>query len=96
MYVFQLVKGYYSPCRGEDYAAVLSVTACRLPEKQKTLILGNPVHDQGYSVASFYYLVRNRTKRERMPGFHQIIEIFGETRVRECIAEADAVLTQPK
>ena len=47
--------------------------------------------DQGYSVESYYYLVRNRTKRESMSGFHKIIEIFGEPRVRKCIAEAEAV-----
>jgi hypothetical protein len=46
--------------------------------------------DKGYCAESFYYLVRNRKKRERMDGFHKIIEVFKETRVRQCIAEADA------
>lgn len=45
--------------------------------------------DQGCNVESYYYLVRNRRKRERMPGFHKIIGIFGEKRVRRLIAEAD-------
>ena len=47
--------------------------------------------NKGYCVESFYYLVRNRKKRERMSGFHKILEIFGETKVRKCIAEADAM-----
>jgi hypothetical protein len=47
--------------------------------------------DKGYHVESFYYLVRNRTKREGMSGFHKIIEIFGEAKVRRCITEADAI-----
>ena len=46
--------------------------------------------DKGYCVESFYYLVRNRTKREGMRGFHKIMEVFGEAQVRQCIAEADA------
>jgi hypothetical protein len=44
---------------------------------------------QGYNVESYYYLVRNRAKRERMSGFHKIIEVFGENQVRRLIAEAD-------
>lgn len=45
--------------------------------------------DQGYSVESHYYIVRNRTKRERMTGFKKICDIFGEPQVRLLIAEAD-------
>jgi len=44
---------------------------------------------QGYAVETYYYLVRNRNKRERMPGFKKICHIFGETQVRLLIAEAD-------
>lgn len=46
--------------------------------------------DQGYCVVSYYYLVRNRKKRERMPGFHKIIDIFGEKEIRSFIAEVDS------
>ncbi len=45
--------------------------------------------DHAYCVESFYYLVRNRKKRERMPGFHRIIQIIGEGKVHQLIAEAD-------
>ncbi len=45
--------------------------------------------DLGYSVESFYYLVRNRKKRERMPGFKKILQIFDEKKVRLLISEAD-------
>lgn len=45
--------------------------------------------DQGYSVESYYYIVRNKTKRERMPGFKKICHIFGEPQVRLLIAQAD-------
>jgi len=45
--------------------------------------------EQGYSVEIYYYLVRNRKKRERTPGFKKICHIFGETQVRLLIAEAD-------
>jgi len=44
---------------------------------------------QGYAVEPYYYLVRNRNKRERMPGFKRICHIFGEAQVRLLIAEAD-------
>ena len=44
---------------------------------------------QGYAVETYYYLVRNRNKRERTPGFKKICHIFGETQVRLLIAEAD-------
>ena len=44
---------------------------------------------QGYSVEIYYYLVRNRNKRERMPGFKKICHIFGEGQVRLLITEAD-------
>ncbi len=46
--------------------------------------------DLGYKVKSYYYLVRNRHKREKMPGFKKICEIFGEYKVRKLIAEAEA------
>ena len=45
--------------------------------------------EQGYNVESYYYLVRNRNKREKMPGFSKICHIFGEAKVRLLIAEAD-------
>jgi hypothetical protein len=45
--------------------------------------------EQGYKVESYYYLVRNRNKRERMPGFKKICHIFSEGKVRLLIAEAD-------
>ncbi len=45
--------------------------------------------EQRYNVESYYYLVRNRNKRERMPGFRKICHIFGEGKVRLLIAEAD-------
>lgn len=45
---------------------------------------------QGYSVESYYYLVRNRKKRERMPGFMKICHIFGESKVRLLIREAES------
>jgi hypothetical protein len=45
--------------------------------------------EQGYSVEIYYYLVRNRKKRERMPGFKKNCHIFGEAQVRLLIAEAD-------
>ncbi len=44
---------------------------------------------QGYNVESYYYLVRNRNKREKMPGFSKICHIFGDAKVRLFIAEAD-------
>jgi len=34
--------------------------------------------EQWYNVESYYYLVRNRNKREKMPGFMKICHIFGE------------------
>ena len=45
--------------------------------------------DDGYNVESYYYLVRNRKKRERMPGFKIICQTFGEKQVRLLIEEAD-------
>ena len=45
--------------------------------------------DNGFSVESYYYLVRNRNKREKTPGFRKICQIFGEQKVRLLIAEAD-------
>jgi hypothetical protein len=45
--------------------------------------------DQGYNVESYYYLVRNRNKRENMPGFMKICDIFGEPKVRLLIAQAE-------
>ena len=45
--------------------------------------------DKDYSVESYYYLVRNRNKRERMPGFKKICEIFGERQVRRFIEKAE-------
>jgi hypothetical protein len=47
--------------------------------------------EQGYNVESYYYLVRNRNKRENMPGFMKICEIFGEPKVRLLIDEAENV-----
>ena len=44
---------------------------------------------QGYNVESYYYLVRNRNKREKMSGFSKICHIFGDAKVRLLIAEAD-------
>jgi len=44
--------------------------------------------EQGYNVEIYYYLVRNKNKRERMPGFKKICDIFSEGRVRLLIAEA--------
>jgi hypothetical protein len=38
--------------------------------------------EQGYNVESYYYLVRNRNKRERMPGFKKSCHIFSEGKVR--------------
>ena len=43
----------------------------------------------GYTVESYYYLVRNRNKREKMPEFSKICHISGEAKVRLLIAEAD-------
>ena len=45
--------------------------------------------EQRYNVESYYYLVRNRNNRERMPGFRKICHIFSEEKVRLLIAEAD-------
>jgi len=45
--------------------------------------------EQGYNVESYYYLVRNRNKRERMPGFRKICYILSEGKVRLLIADAD-------
>jgi len=45
--------------------------------------------EQGYNVESYYYLVRNRNKRERMPGFKKICHILSEGKVRLLIAKAD-------
>ncbi len=45
--------------------------------------------DHGYNVESYFYIVRNRNKRERMPGFKKICHIFRESQVRLLIAEAD-------
>jgi len=45
--------------------------------------------DKDFNVESYYYLVRNRNKRERMPGFKKIRQIFGEKQVRRFIEEAD-------
>jgi hypothetical protein len=47
--------------------------------------------EQGFNVESYYYLVRNKKKRERMPGFKKICRIFDEGKVRLLIAEADKV-----
>ncbi len=47
--------------------------------------------DDGYNVESYYYLVRNRIKRERMPGFKIICQTFGEKQVQLLIEEADNV-----
>ncbi len=44
--------------------------------------------EQGYNVEIYYYLVRNKKKRERMPGFKKICHIFSEGKVRLLIAEA--------
>jgi hypothetical protein len=48
------------------------------------------LQNNGYRVESFYYLVRNRKKREEMPGFLRIIQIFGEAKVRQFISESDS------
>lgn len=53
------------------------------------MVAKNYFERQGYNVECYYYLVRNRATRERMSGFHKIIEFFGENRVRRLIAEAD-------
>lgn len=53
------------------------------------MVVKKNFEDQGYNVASYYYLVRNRKKREGMPGFKKICQIFGETQVRTLIAESD-------
>ena len=45
--------------------------------------------EQRYHVESYYYLVRNRNKREHMPGFTKTSHIFGKAKVRLLIAEAD-------
>ena len=45
--------------------------------------------EQGYNAEIYYYLVRNKKKRERMPGFKKICHIFGEGKVRLLINEAD-------
>jgi len=45
--------------------------------------------EHGYDVESYYYLVRNRKKREKMSGFIKICHIFGESRVRLLIREAE-------
>ncbi len=45
--------------------------------------------DRGSCVESFFYLVRNRKKRESMSGFKKILQIFGEKKVRQLISEAD-------
>jgi hypothetical protein len=45
--------------------------------------------ERGYAVQTYDYLVRNRNKRERMPGFKKICYIFGEAQARLLIAEAD-------
>ena len=45
--------------------------------------------EQGYNIESYYYLVRNRNKREKMPEFSKICHISGEAKVRLLIAEAD-------
>jgi hypothetical protein len=47
--------------------------------------------DRGYNVESFYYLVRNRNKREKMFGFKKICRIFSEPKVRLLIAEAESI-----
>ncbi len=45
--------------------------------------------EEGYSVEIYYYLIRNRKKRERMPGFKKICHIFSEGEVCLLIAEAE-------
>ena len=45
--------------------------------------------EQGYNVEIYYYLVRDKKKRERMPGFKKICHLFSEDKVRLLIAEAD-------
>ena len=45
--------------------------------------------EQGSKVEIYYYLVRNKKKRERMPGFKKICHIFSESKVRLLITEAD-------
>jgi len=44
---------------------------------------------RGYHVESYYYLVRNRNKRENMPGFTKLCHIFGEAKIRLLIDEAN-------
>jgi len=44
----------------------------------------------GYSVEIYYYLVRNKNKREMMPGFQKIMSIFGESKVRSLISIAES------
>ncbi len=46
--------------------------------------------DHGYNVESYYYLVRNRNKREKMFGFKKICRIFSEPQVRLLIAEVES------
>jgi hypothetical protein len=46
--------------------------------------------DHGYNVESYYYLVRNRNKREKMLGFKKICRIFSEPQVRLLIAEVES------
>ena len=45
--------------------------------------------EQGSKVEIYYYLVRNKKKRESMPGFKKICHIFSERKVRLLITEAD-------
>ena len=47
--------------------------------------------DHGYNVESYYYLVRNRNKREKMFGFMKICRIFSEPQVRLLIAESERI-----
>ena len=53
------------------------------------MVAKNHFEKQGYIVECYFYLVRNRVKREELSGFHKIIQCFGEDRVRRLIAEAD-------
>jgi hypothetical protein len=44
---------------------------------------------KGYNVESYYYLVKNRIKREKMSGFSKSCHIFGDAKVCLLIAQAD-------
>lgn len=49
--------------------------------------------DHKFCVEDYFYLVRNKKKRETMEAFRRFCRIFGEDRVRKVIEKADRIFS---